>query len=49
MEQLAPLVASHKHDFAAVISHRLPLREGPNAYRRFAAKECLKVVFDPWA
>ena len=37
-----------KHDIARVISHRLPLAEGPRAYEIFDRKldDCTKVVFE---
>jgi len=50
MDRLLPLVRSRKHDVTAIISHRLPLSEGPDAYRMFSgrASGCTKVVFRPW-
>jgi threonine dehydrogenase-like Zn-dependent dehydrogenase len=47
MEALAPLVLRSRHDITRVISHRLPLAEGPRAYDVFDRKEddCTKVVF----
>lgn len=49
MDRLLPLVRSGKYDITAVISHRLPLLEGPEAYRMFdsRAEGCTKVVFYP--
>ena len=46
MERLLPLVQSKKYDFSKVISHRLPLSEGVQAYRIFDEKldGCSKVV-----
>jgi threonine dehydrogenase-like Zn-dependent dehydrogenase len=52
MSRLLPLLRSGRLAAAArVISHRLPLSEGPAAYRMFSDKRdgCTKVVFDPWA
>ena len=48
MEKLAPVVRESKRDITRVISHRLPLRDGPAAYRMFDGKEdgCTKVVFE---
>lgn len=50
MDRLLPLVQSGKYDITAVISHRLPLSAGPEAYRMFdsRAEGCTKVVFSPW-
>ncbi|KAL4458665.1 hypothetical protein ABPG75_013530 [Micractinium tetrahymenae] len=50
MDRLLPLVQSRKYDITAVISHRLPLSAGPEAYRMFdsRAEGCTKVVFSPW-
>ena len=49
MDKLGALAASGKVDKAGVITHRLPLREGPNAYRIFAERKegCIKVVLEP--
>lgn len=48
-EKLLPLVAEGKYDLGAMISHRLPLAEGPGAYRLFAERRdgCVKVLFEP--
>lgn len=50
MDRLLPLVRSKKYDIAAIVSHRLPLSEGPAAYRLFDGKAagCTKVVMRPW-
>lgn len=50
MDRLVDLVQSRKYDFAAVITHRLPLSAGVEAYRMFDEKAdgCVKVVLDPW-
>ena len=51
MSKLLPLVQSKKYDVADVISHRLPLSEGVEAYRLFdgRAPGCTKVVMRPWS
>lgn len=50
MTKLLPLVQSRKYDVAAVVSHRLPLSSGPEAYRLFnnRAPGYNKVVMWPW-
>jgi threonine dehydrogenase-like Zn-dependent dehydrogenase len=47
MEALPPLVMRSQHDIACVISHNLPLADGPRAYEMFDRKvdDCTKVVF----
>ncbi|KAL4429340.1 hypothetical protein ABPG77_005114 [Micractinium sp. CCAP 211/92] len=49
MDRLLPLVRSGKYDITTVISHRLPLSAGSEAYRMFdsRAEGCTKVVFHP--
>ncbi len=49
MEELLPLVQSKKYDLTSVFSHRLPLAEGQEAYRMFAARVegCTKILLDP--
>ncbi len=49
MEKLAPLVQSGKHDLSAIVSHRMSLSEGAQAYRIFDQKSdgCMKVVLRP--
>ena len=51
MERLLPIVAAKRWPFSRIITHRLPLRDGVDAYRRFEAREdgVVKVVLDPWA
>ncbi len=46
---LTRLVQSGKYDFRSLISHRMPLREGENAYRIFDQKleGCTKIVLQP--
>ena len=50
MECLLPLVRSKKYDITAVISHRLPLSAGVEAYQLFDSRSagCTKVVMRPW-
>jgi 2-desacetyl-2-hydroxyethyl bacteriochlorophyllide A dehydrogenase len=49
MERLLPLVRSRRYPLRDVISHRLPLTDGVEAYRMFAARTdgCTKVVLHP--
>jgi len=49
METVLPIVRSRGDDLARMITHRLPLDEGPEAYALFAAKRdgCIKVVLTP--
>ena len=49
MERLIPVVQSGKYDLSSIVSHRLPLSEGQNAYRMFDEKTdgCTKVVLTP--
>jgi threonine dehydrogenase-like Zn-dependent dehydrogenase len=49
MDELLELVRDKRIDPKAIISHRLPLSEGPKGYELFDAKEALKVVLDPRA
>jgi threonine dehydrogenase-like Zn-dependent dehydrogenase len=51
MEQLLPLVQSKQWPFTDIITHKLPLSQGVEAYRMFDKKldGCIKVVLDPWA
>jgi threonine dehydrogenase-like Zn-dependent dehydrogenase len=51
MEKLLPLVQSQVWPFTEIITHRLPLSQGVEAYRMFDKKldGCIKVVLDPWA
>jgi threonine dehydrogenase-like Zn-dependent dehydrogenase len=48
---LLPLVLARKYDLRGVISHRLPLEDGPRGYSLFDAKVdgCTKVALDPRA
>ncbi len=49
MERLLPLVRQRKYDYRAVISHRMPLARGVEAYKIFDQKleSCTKVVLAP--
>jgi threonine dehydrogenase-like Zn-dependent dehydrogenase len=49
MEKLLPLIGSGRYDLGALISHRLPLSEGPRGYDLFDRKleGCTKVVLRP--
>lgn len=49
MEKLIPLVQAKQVDITAVISHRLPLSQGVEAYKMFDQKldGCMKVVLVP--
>ena len=49
MPQLLPLLQSRKYDLAPVLSHRMPLERGTEAYEMFDRKEdgCIKVVLTP--
>jgi threonine dehydrogenase-like Zn-dependent dehydrogenase len=46
MRELIPVVQARKYDLASIISHRLPLAQGSEAYRLFDEKRdrCTKVV-----
>jgi len=48
MEELKPLLR-RRSDLGAIVTHRLPLAEGTDAYRRFDLKQdgCIKVAFTP--
>jgi threonine dehydrogenase-like Zn-dependent dehydrogenase len=50
MDRLLPLVQGKKYDVTAVVSHRLPLSSGPEAYRLFnnRAPGFNKVIMRPW-
>jgi threonine dehydrogenase-like Zn-dependent dehydrogenase len=49
MDRLLPLVAEGHFPGEAVISHRLPLEDGPRAYAMFDERRegCTKVVLEP--
>lgn len=48
-ERALAVISSARHDLAAVVTHRLPLAEGPRAYELFARRldGCVKVVLEP--
>ena len=49
MDRLLPLIRSRKYDLGTLISHRLPLEEGPRGYDLFDRRVdgCTKVVLTP--
>jgi threonine dehydrogenase-like Zn-dependent dehydrogenase len=49
MDRLLPLIRSRKYDLGTLISHRLPLAEGPRGYDLFDRRVdgCTKVVLVP--
>jgi threonine dehydrogenase-like Zn-dependent dehydrogenase len=49
MDRLLPLIRARKYDLGTLISHRLPLEEGPRGYDLFdrRAEGCTKVVLNP--
>jgi threonine dehydrogenase-like Zn-dependent dehydrogenase len=49
MERLVAIAASGKYDLGRIVSHRLPLSEGPRAYDLFDRKldGCTKVLLRP--
>ncbi len=49
LEELIPMVRRKEYNLTAVISHRLPLDQGPRGYEIFDRKEdrCTKVVLEP--
>jgi threonine dehydrogenase-like Zn-dependent dehydrogenase len=49
MDELLELVRDGRIDPKVIISHRMPLSEGPKGYELFDSKEALKVVLDPKA
>lgn len=51
MQKLLPLVQSKAWPFTDIITHRMPLSQGVEAYHMFDKKldGCIKVVLDPWA
>jgi threonine dehydrogenase-like Zn-dependent dehydrogenase len=50
LRPLLELISKGAIDPSTIITHRLPLSEGPRAYEIFAKKEdkCIKVVLKPW-
>jgi len=51
IDKLMDLVAAGRLSAEDLVTHRLPLQEGPDAYRVFNNKsdDCLKIVLKPWA
>ena len=51
MDEILQMVQAKKYDLASIVSHRMPLSQGPEGYRIFAHKldHCTKVVLDPLA
>jgi threonine dehydrogenase-like Zn-dependent dehydrogenase len=47
MDELIELVRERRIDPSAIISHRMPLSQGPEGYELFDSKQALKVVLDP--
>jgi threonine dehydrogenase-like Zn-dependent dehydrogenase len=49
LERLIPMVQDKKYDLTSIISHRLPLSEGPRGYEIFEKKleGCTKVILRP--
>ncbi|VTR91625.1 alcohol dehydrogenase : Alcohol dehydrogenase OS=Rhizobium leguminosarum bv. trifolii WSM1689 GN=RLEG3_32845 PE=4 SV=1 [Gemmata massiliana] len=50
-EKLLDKVLKNEIDISFVVTHRLPLEEGPVAYRTFRDKKdnCIRLVLKPWA
>ncbi len=48
MEKLIPIVLNKKYDLACVFSHKMPLKDGAEAYRIFDKKQdgCMKVLLE---
>lgn len=46
MEKLLPIVIAKKYDYTSIITHRIPLMDGVEAYKLFSNKEdhCVKVA-----
>ena len=49
VDRLIPVVRSRRYDLASVISHRMSLADGPEAYRLFDERRdgCTKIVLRP--
>lgn len=49
LERSLALLASRRYDLGAIITHRLPLEDGPRGYQLFAARRegCIKVILAP--
>jgi threonine dehydrogenase-like Zn-dependent dehydrogenase len=50
IDRLLPLLTGSKYDFTSIITHRMSLKEGVEAYDIFDRKldGCIKVVLNPW-
>jgi threonine dehydrogenase-like Zn-dependent dehydrogenase len=50
-ELLLRMIREGRIDPSFIVTHRLPLAQGPAAYRLFREKQdgCIKVVLDPWS
>jgi threonine dehydrogenase-like Zn-dependent dehydrogenase len=50
MDELMDMVVEGKFDPSFIITHRLKLEDGPDAYKMFKEKNdgCIKVVMHPW-
>jgi threonine dehydrogenase-like Zn-dependent dehydrogenase len=48
MNKLLPLVESKKYDYSAIVSHKLGLKDGVDAYSMFSSKKnnCVKVTLN---
>ncbi len=46
-QRLIEMIAAGRLDPAAVVTHRLPLSEAPDAYRLFDSREATKIVMTP--
>lgn len=49
MEQLMPVLQEKKYDITAIISHRMRLEDGAEAYAKFDKRleDCVKIVLEP--
>lgn len=47
MDETIALIAQGKLKPSAMISHRMPITEAPEAYRLFHSREAMKIVLDP--
>ena len=47
--ELIPFVREQRFDPTSIITHRLPLAEGPNGYTMFDRKQdgCIKIILEP--
>jgi threonine dehydrogenase-like Zn-dependent dehydrogenase len=46
MEKLLPAVLSKKYNYSAIVSHRMDLKDGVDAYTMFSKKtdNCVKII-----